>query len=543
MTAASWQRWADRGLPPLRRLLTWEVLFVAALTLAAALLRTLLLTEFPPGLQGDESWSGLEAQRILDEGWIGIWTRAGWGQPTGPMYWTAFLFSFLPDDIATLRLSYAVFGLVSVPLFYLFARELFGQRAAVLGALLLAVSFWHIHYSRTAFTLNAAVPLELAALFLMALALRKDSLGLSALAGVMIGLGVYTYRANNAFLAALVALWLFMLLRRERPLGDTVRHALALWLPALLLATPMIHFVITRTSDYRGYVDVISIFNTAGWKEAGGLWGQFTFLLGEMKRGIALYFTGQTPDYTSGLGGYPILDRVTMALFAVGLGVSLWRWRDWRHFLILAGVAAGVGLVAATVEWGGSRRNISALPMVFAAAGVGGDWLIGWAERLYERLAGLRPAWLYPTAAAAAVGAALLLNVPFYFNEVATSRIAKFAYNDDLVAALEYVQGLPETPYVYFLANRWGFDYEVRRFLAPDLPGEDRSEEFGEFSLKVDREGEPVVFLLLGRYQRFATVLMSQYPYGRYVERWDSDGRFLFGAFYVDAAPLVAEGW
>lgn len=543
MSARALSAQAAQTVALLRRRLPPELVFLGAVTAAAALLRTVSLTEVPPGLQGDEAWSGLEAKRILEEGWIGIWTPVGWGQPTGPMYWTAFLFTFLPDDTATLRLSFAVFGFLTVPAFYLFAREFFGRRVAVLGTLLLALSFWHIHYSRTAFTLNAALPLQCLALFFMALGLRRDRLWFSLLGGIAIGLGVYTYRGNNVFLMALVPTWLLMaVLQRKKPLGLVLRHGIALWLPALLLAIPMIHLVLTRTSDYRGYVDVISIFNTQEFQRLDNPWEQFTFLLGEASRGIGIYFRGQSPDYTSGLGDYPILDRLTMVLFALGLGLSLWRWRDWRHFLILAGVASGVIMVAATVEWGASRRNISALPMVFAAAGLGGDWLIRSAEGLYRRLRDRESHWFYP-AIAAATALAAVLNLPFYFREVGRSDIAKLAYAYELSAAVSYAKALPETPYVYFYSDRWAYDYEARRFQAPGIPGEDRSREFGWFSIDLDGgEGQPALFLLLGPYQGIADDLRSRYPRGRYFEKLDGDGRCLFGAYLVEPS-VRASGW
>jgi 4-amino-4-deoxy-L-arabinose transferase-like glycosyltransferase len=524
---------AERVRRLLDRPLLAEILVVAALTLAASLLRTLFLTEFPPGLQGDESWSGLEAKRILEEGWIGIWTEAGWGQPTGPMYWTALFFQFLPDDTVTLRLSYAAFGFLSIPAFYLFAREFFGRRPALLGTVLLALSSWHIHFSRTAFTLNAAVLLECLALFLMAIGLRKDKVWLSLLGGMVVGMGVFTYRGNNAFIMALVAAWLFMAgVGDEQPRRRLLHHGLAFWLPALLLAIPMIHLVLTRTSDYRGYVDVISIFNTQEFKDANGLWEQFAFLLGEAKRGIGIYFVGGGPDFTSGLGDYPILDRLTMVLFAVGLAVSLWRWRNWRYFLMLAGVAIGVCLVATTVDWGASRRNIGALPMVFAAAALGGDWLIQAAGKMCRRVSRLRFDWFYPAAAAVTIFVAVL-NIPFYFGEVGRSDIAKFAYAYELSRAAVYLDSLPQEPYVYFYSDRWSYGYEARRFQAPAIPGEDR----GRFcacplSIEITSDRRPAVFVLMPDYASLAQELAIRYPQGRYIETREGQ-QFIFGAFLV----------
>lgn len=134
------------------------VLLALILALAAAFPRLVYLDRFPPGLQGDEAWMGLEAQRIGEEWWIGTWTPAGWGQPTGAFYVPGLLFRWLPQNVITLRASMALLGILTVPALYLLARSLFGARPAAIAALLLIVSYWHWHYSRTAFSLISAPP-------------------------------------------------------------------------------------------------------------------------------------------------------------------------------------------------------------------------------------------------------------------------------------------------------------------------------------------------------------------------------------------------
>ena len=69
----------------------WEILLVVLCTGVAAFLRVYRLAELPPGLHGDEALTGLDALRILDEGWIGPYVGSALGQPTGPLYFTAFL--------------------------------------------------------------------------------------------------------------------------------------------------------------------------------------------------------------------------------------------------------------------------------------------------------------------------------------------------------------------------------------------------------------------------------------------------------------------
>src|ERR1700674_215736 len=82
-----------------------DIAIITAITLLAAVLRIWRLGTVPLGLHGDEAWTGLDARRVLREGWIGAYVPSAVGQPTGPLYFTALLFKFMPQTTFTLRLS------------------------------------------------------------------------------------------------------------------------------------------------------------------------------------------------------------------------------------------------------------------------------------------------------------------------------------------------------------------------------------------------------------------------------------------------------
>ena len=66
------------------------------------------------------------------------------------------------------------------------------------------------------------------------------------------------------------------------------------------------------------------------------------------------------------------------------------------------------------------------------------------------------------------------------------------------VPASHYIDDEADGAFVYFLAGRWSFNYETRKYLAPDAEGEDRSREFGRTqSLEVNRI-RPALFVLRG---------------------------------------------
>src|SRR5260221_7213075 len=102
-----------------------------AITALAALIRCVDLGSVPYGLHGDEALTGLDARRILAEGWIGPYVYpSGLGQPAGPLYFTALVFAVFGESVSTLRGSMAVFGVATVLMTLGLAHRWFGRPTA-----------------------------------------------------------------------------------------------------------------------------------------------------------------------------------------------------------------------------------------------------------------------------------------------------------------------------------------------------------------------------------------------------------------------------
>ena len=506
-----------------------EVLLVASLIIVAAFLRIYRLGDFPPGLHGDEAWTGIEARRILEDGPIGVWSPSALGQPAGTFYWTAFLFSFLEPSLFTLRLSAALLGVLTVLAFYVFARAVLGPTAASVGAVLLTVSFWHIHYSRIAFPLVALPFLECVALVFLVQGLRTGRLFFVAIAGATSALGVYVYGGFVAFALTLALFWAFLVFRRAYPPRRLVKYGLAFLLPAFLVGLPFLNTLVSSPSDVLSYGAVSSTFSDHEFKDAEDLGDKTSFVLRRLRRGFSLYFTGGQMDYTDGMGARGLLDLLTFGLFVVGAAAAVWRWREWGRFLLLAGLVGGVLVTAymALPSWAESRRGIGALPMVFALAGLGGDVAVRAVSRWMRRR------WAYALVGSVVVIAAYL-NLNYYFGTLSRAPETRWVFVEEFTRASKYLGELPDTDlYVYFYSGRWSYNYETRRFLLPDLPGEDRSHEFGQFTLERDESRPNVVYVLLPPYQEVLEELRALYPGGRHHELKDGD-RFIFSAYHLE---------
>ncbi|HXK34224.1 MAG TPA: glycosyltransferase family 39 protein [Dehalococcoidia bacterium] len=496
-----------------------EATVVAGITVVAALLRFWSIGTVPLGLHGDEAWTGIDARRILDEGWIGVYVDSALGQPSGPLYWTALLFTFLPETTTTVRFSMAVFGVATIPLSYVAFRLMFDRTTATFAALVLTVLYWHLHLSRLGFMVISWPFMEMAVLASLWLAMRRRSLWLFALAGAITGLGVYSYNAYLVFVPVpfIALLWTYAPWR-GRPLRPRDAGAAAVFaVAALVAASPFLDYVRENRDEYEAHQRVVGVQHSERWKEADALsakadilWERFR----EWERGLV---NGDRPDYGDGLAiqDQPVVDPTFALLALVGLVVAAWHWRRPAYATLLAAALLLPFGAVLTVGDGLFRRSLGLAPFVAVLAAIPLAWL--W-RRLARHPEPQRYAYL-----------ALVLLVPLfvgvrttrdYFGPAQDSPPMRYVFPYQMDAASRYIAGLPEGTYVYFYSDRWPFGYETRRFIAPDAQGEDRSRTFGADTLVDDQpdlttsRDRPVAFVFLDSYLPLADEVMQRYEEG-----------------------------
>lgn len=513
-----------------------DVAIVVAITALAAGLRLWHLGSVPLGLHGDEAWTGLDARRILKEGWIGPYVPSALGQPTGPLYVTAILFKFLPQTTTTLRISMALFGVATIPLAYLAFSTMFDRTVGAFSGFLLAVMMWHLQLSRTAFMVTAWPFTEMATLWLLWLALRRRNMWLFAAAGAFHGLGIYTYNADTLFLPVpFVALaWAVCTARGRAERRRLLAGGGLLAVATVLLATPMLIYVVRHTDTYRFHERVVSVTHSDGWRDAS-LPGKANIIrhrLDEWASGIA---AGGRPDLGDGLAtsGHPLVDGMTLVLAALGLSMVFREWRRPESGAVIAVLVLTPWGALLTVEDGLFRRTLGLTPFIALLAALPLAWL-------WRGLCGLRdrrrPLFLVAVLAALAFDAGW--SVYQYFGPVQGTEAMDFVYPREMDAASHFIGGLSAGTYVYFYSERWSFQYETRRFIAPDARGTDRSVEFGPqaagsgpLDYSIDVPG-PVAFVFLGAYLDDADALAERYP-GSTIIEGDRDGKVEFRAYVV----------
>ncbi|MCA9927424.1 MAG: glycosyltransferase family 39 protein, partial [Anaerolineales bacterium] len=121
---------------------------LTTLILLAAVLRLYGLNNVsPPGITHDEVANWLIDRSILAGNHAIYFTRA-YGHEAGFHYIQAAFVALLGDNVLALRLPTAFAGLLGVAVSYALVRKLFGRDVALFSAVLLAVLFWPVFYSR-----------------------------------------------------------------------------------------------------------------------------------------------------------------------------------------------------------------------------------------------------------------------------------------------------------------------------------------------------------------------------------------------------------
>lgn len=131
-----------------------DLVLLAAL-LVGTVVRIWQFDSIPPGLNQDEASTGYDAFAILNYGV----DRSGFHVPVVLNSWGSGMYALasylqMPFIAAfgltasAARLAFLVAGLVAIPVFYYLLRESVDLRTARIGAVLLAISPWHIMISR-----------------------------------------------------------------------------------------------------------------------------------------------------------------------------------------------------------------------------------------------------------------------------------------------------------------------------------------------------------------------------------------------------------
>lgn len=409
--------------------------FMVLCLLLAAALRLPDLPNAPPGLHYDEAANGILSADIGLRGDRPVFISSYTGKEVLFFYGAGGLMRLLGDSVFTLRLTAAYMGLLTVAVTYWLGREMLAdRRVALIAAALLAVSFWHLIFSRLGFRAISQPLLQALTVAALFRGLRREQWRWFVLSGVFLGLTGYTYLAARLFpvllvLGSLPLLFNSTTLRRRWPQLLLVAGV------AFVVLLPLLGYFITNPNAF--WVRITQV--------APGTESSTLTLADSLLKSLGMYFLVGDTFWRFNLPGRPLFNWFWGALLVVGWIICIVRYRrfpyDWQRaavaLLIFVPLVMLLPTALATNELVPSNlRAIGLIPFIFFLPAIGTVILLHDLERRF-RFPPVVPAVLF-------IGLLVLFSGGLatrmtYFQEWAPSRTLLYEADGDLVAVAEYL--------------------------------------------------------------------------------------------------------
>lgn len=448
LVCARRERWL---LPPLSALKEhWLELTLVVLVLTLGLfLRVYRLDYYPPagGISwNDEAQIGKDAYGVLHHG------QQPWQFPLS-VYATSLSFLLLGPTVLALRLTFVILGFVTLVVFYLLAREIFRFPVALAATFLFAVSRWHIAFSRLALPSTPAMLLEVATFYLLLRGRRTGGMLNYILAGLTMGLGLYSHASFR--IVPLLVLLLFLgqawsWWRAGRG-GDTSRSrgSLSPWLSfltsAIVITLPLAAIVWREPHLAFGerFSSVMPV--VFGGEGVGG-----TDSVAQRALRLLGFFNYQGEAWGAvNLPDLPMLDPVTGVFFALGLGYCLFYfWRDRHLFYLSWFVITIIGGGLLTIELR-SHRFAGVMPVLFLFAGM----FMEGARATFRQAFGASRRNLFVVALVPMLALAGYANYHVFFHQQIHADSVRIEFTREISAVASYIASLGEGHYFYLFAN------------------------------------------------------------------------------------------
>jgi 4-amino-4-deoxy-L-arabinose transferase-like glycosyltransferase len=345
----------------------WEYAILAAVLLVAAFFRFWRLLSFPPGLWYDEGVNAADAVKLIDHDHVRLWFDTVFGRSTLYLYLLAASFKVFGYTLFAIRIVPATAGLAAVVLFYFLARRLVGQVPALIATALFGVSRWAVVFSRISWEASIQPVIEVAAVYFLIRGVDTKSKPSFALGGIAMAAGLYTYIAFR-MVPIFVALLLIYIAVSQ---WQTIRRnlaGLALFSAAFVVAVmPLAVFALNHTDKFTERTRAVSVFKEIDKENS------YEPLWSNVKKSVRMLNVEGDGNGRHNLPFRPMLDEVTAALVVLGLGVSLWSFRNWRRGSIAPWIVLSLlpGALTLQIENPSAIRGIGALPPIFLLAGLG----------------------------------------------------------------------------------------------------------------------------------------------------------------------------
>lgn len=436
----------------------------------AVFFRFAWLSNIPPGLFFDEAVNGNDALKALDSSHFRVFYPDNNGREGLFINLVALFFKCFGPSVTTLRMVSAVIGVLTVLALYLLANRLFSWQVAVMSAYLLAVSFWHVNFSRIGFGAITAPLFLILAVYYLYSGLQTNRWRDFIASGTFWGLGFHTYLPSRAapviLCAVLVAYWYRV--RRDQiegqadlfiPLG---KRFVAVTASAALVALPLFVSIATTPSSGLSRSAQVSVFSSH--VSHGRPWQT---LAAHLFDSLGLLVWSGDSEWRHNYSGSPLLLWPVAVVFLIGFFHTCAEIRTCRKapavtatvpILLLTWSLTMLLPVALSNDGKHALRALNLAPVAFILAGKGAWLLFRWLAGLLGKL-GL-PQQIRTRVSCTLLVVALLLighaEYDKYFHRWAQKPEVAAAFLTHLVKMGENINDLPRNIPVYVVVEAFG---------------------------------------------------------------------------------------
>lgn len=483
-----------------------RLIIILIVFFAAFITRFAYLRFFPQGLHGDEAWTGMRADYIIKNGWIGFYDKVhSIGQWALPEYFTVPFKRYIADPYLSIRIPMAILGVLSIVLFTDFTFSILGLIPAIyVGALFITLPPFFL-LSRVAFPGTSAIFFSTLSLWLFEKAYRYRKKYIFFSVGICLSLGALSYGAFPCFaIAMFISLFWYLYYpnKHDFPKGYLKKIGnIGLLFTGILPSLGIIIYCYRTEPLLRIRSQSASIFNLRTdleWYEI--YWQRILYLF---KAG----FIEPLVDLTDGLGSSTLFDYPSVSLLAISLIILIFtkdlQIKFWGIFLTTI-VFFTFGLTIFLSNMGLFRRLLPIFPLLFFI------FTLPLSDTIINKK------WGVKTILHILLISTITVQITKTY-EIFSNKHVNWVYCPELSAAAEFLDKLPQKPaFIFFYSSRWPYNYETFRYLFslknPNIPILNRSREFGYF--KIEKAEPGTAFLLFDNYLSILELIQNVNPAG-----------------------------
>lgn len=476
----------------------------------ASFARLWQIDSIPPGIWPDEALNGTQA--IYEPG--KIFYPENQGREGLIMLLNSWSFEAFGVSMFSFRFVPAIIGILTVLGVFLLTLEMFRKKSlALLAAFFVAVSFWHINFSRINFR-AIMLPLVLSfSFYFLFLGMRKKNLWPFLASGIVFGAGFYTYtsfRLAPIILFSILFFWWIASLK-EKSVKNFLKGSSLMLLATFFTALPIgLYFLFGHMQDFFGRVGGISVFS-----QSNPLLAFFE----SMARHLAMFNIYGDPNMRHNYSGDPQLFWPIGLLFLIGFyllfkkGVKSLKEKNWIEFIPCAALFIWffTMLLPGALTYEGlphALRVIGVIPAVYIMAAFGGIFVF---EKLKLKIKSKK---ILAGIVIAFIACSAFFPLYRYFYQWAQNPETKNAFSKELVAMGNYLKNSPAEYEKYVIIYGGDLPVQTVKLIALTGKGNESIKYLWPHSIDSIDTKSPSLILMMENNQDDLLKLIEKYPSG-----------------------------